>query len=207
MRQTDGDIPLRRCRTDQCSGYQDKYDRANQAPHVVLSLVALVQPSPGRPGLTRGQTSALAPGSILRQTAGMTRTILIYAVVMAGAAFLLEWLEFRHLTHAYSAEIYIVLIAVGFTVLGAWVGYQLTRRRVAAGFELNTAALKSLGVSAREHEVLSLLADGQSNKEIARSLEISPNTVKTHLANLYEKLSVQRRTQAIQKARELALIP
>ncbi len=137
----------------------------------------------------------------------MWRTILIYAGIMAGAAFALEWLQFRHLTRAYSVEIYIVLIAIAFTVLGAWVGMHLTRRQRPATFEKNTAALTTLGVSDREYEVLTLLADGQTNKEIARSLDISPNTVKTHVAKLYDKLSVQRRTQAIQKARELALIP
>ncbi|MCI5043708.1 MAG: response regulator transcription factor [Aquisalinus sp.] len=137
----------------------------------------------------------------------MWRTILIYAGIMAAAAFALEWLQFQHLTRAYSVEIYIILIAIAFTVLGAWVGMHLTRGPRSDSFEKNTAALASLGVSDREYEVLTLLADGQTNKEIARTLEISPNTVKTHIAKLYEKLSVQRRTQAVQKARELALIP
>jgi ATP/maltotriose-dependent transcriptional regulator MalT len=67
-------------------------------------------------------------------------------------------------------------------------------------------ALGYLGVSDREYEVLTLLADGLSNREIAERLFVSPNTVKTHLAHLYEKLAVSRRTQAISKAKELRLI-
>ena len=69
------------------------------------------------------------------------------------------------------------------------------------------AALKSLGVTEREFAVLELLAAGRSNKEIARDLGVSPNTIKTHILHLFEKLQVQRRTQAIQKARELRLVP
>ena len=85
----------------------------------------------------------------------------------------------------------------------------MTRRRVppSSAFERNDAAIRSLGLTPREYEILQLLAAGQSTKEIARQLAISPNTAKTHLARVYQKLEVQRRTQAIHKARELALIP
>ena len=67
--------------------------------------------------------------------------------------------------------------------------------------------MSSLGITQREEQVLALLAAGKSNKEIAQKLGVSPNTVKTQIASLYQKLEVQRRTQAVQKARELALIP
>ena len=79
--------------------------------------------------------------------------------------------------------------------------------RATPAFERNDAAVRSLGLTPRECEILGLLASGRSTKEIARQLDISPNTAKTHLARIYEKLEVQRRTQAIHKARELALIP
>jgi ATP/maltotriose-dependent transcriptional regulator MalT len=70
----------------------------------------------------------------------------------------------------------------------------------------NTRVIERLGISARELEVLELLAAGRSNKEIARRLDVSPNTVKTHLANLYEKLEAERRTEAIRRARDLGMI-
>ena len=86
-------------------------------------------------------------------------------------------------------------------------GHRLTAKEPRGPFERNVAALKSLGISRRELQVLEALADGQSNKEIARTLAISPNTVKTHIARLYEKLQVNGRVQAIGEARSLHLIP
>ncbi|HBS31819.1 MAG TPA: helix-turn-helix transcriptional regulator, partial [Parvularcula sp.] len=133
----------------------------------------------------------------------MGRTVLLYGVALAVAAFALEWLEYRYLTRLFATEIYIVLVAAGFTVLGLWAGRRLTRQAPASPFTRNDAALRSLGVTEREYEVLVLLADGCANKEIARRLEVSPNTIKTHIARLYEKLEVGRRTQAVQKARAL----
>ncbi len=137
----------------------------------------------------------------------MGRTILIYGAALAAAAFALQQLEYRHFTRAFATEIYIVLIALAFTALGVWAGRRLTGSAPAAPFARNEAALKSLGVTDREYDVLALLAEGLANKEIARRLDVSPNTVKTHVARLYTKLEVVRRTQAVQKARDLALIP
>ena len=139
--------------------------------------------------------------------AHVTRTIILYALVLAAAAFLLEWLEYRYVTRVFSTEIYILLLAVLFVALGVWIGRRLTGRNADEDFRKNDAAISSLGITAREYETLELLAAGHSNKEIARVLGVSPNTVKTHLARLYEKLGAERRTQAVQKARSLALIP
>jgi DNA-binding NarL/FixJ family response regulator len=137
----------------------------------------------------------------------MGRTIVIYALALAAGAFALEWIQFQYLARAFTTEIYIVLIAVGFAALGVWVGHHLTRREKPGPFETNLAALKSLRITDRERAVLDLLAAGQSNKEIAASLGVSPNTVKSHVASLFDKLEVQRRTQAIRKAKQLSLIP
>lgn len=137
----------------------------------------------------------------------MARTILIYALALALGAVALEWLEYRYAVRAFSTEIYIVLLAILFMAIGLWAGRKLTQRPAPARFERNDAAARSLGLTHRECEILELLASGRSNKELARALDISPNTVKTHLARVYEKLEVQRRVQAIEKARWLALIP
>jgi DNA-binding CsgD family transcriptional regulator len=137
----------------------------------------------------------------------MWRTLIIYALVLALAAFALDWLDYRHATQAMSTEIYVALLAVGFIALGFWVGRRLTPQPRANAFARNDAAARSLGLTPRECEILEMLASGQSNKELARTLAISPNTVKTHLARIYEKLDVERRVQAIEKARWLALIP
>jgi DNA-binding NarL/FixJ family response regulator len=137
----------------------------------------------------------------------MARTILLYALALAAAVALLDWLEYRYLTRAFSGEIYIALIAACFIALGLWVGRRLTSAPAPAVFERNDAAIRSLGLTARECEILELLASGQSNKELARSLGISPNTIKTHVARLFEKLEVQKRIAAIEKARMLRIIP
>ncbi|MCR9079751.1 MAG: LuxR C-terminal-related transcriptional regulator [Hyphomonadaceae bacterium] len=137
----------------------------------------------------------------------MKRSILIYAGVLAAAAFVLQWIEYQYMVHAFATEFYIVLIGIGFTALGLWVGRALTPDRRAPDFALNEAALQSLGITKREHRVLEQLASGQSNKEIASALHVSPNTVKTHIAKLYDKLDVSQRVQAVQKAKDLQLIP
>ena len=137
----------------------------------------------------------------------MKKTIVLYGLVIAVAAILLEWIEYQYTVRFFSTEIYIVLIATLFTLLGIWVGQRLTRTPEPDAFRKNEKALSYLGISDREYEVLTLLAEGHSNKEIGERLFVSQNTIKTHLSRIYEKLEVSRRTQAVQKARELQLIP
>ena len=137
----------------------------------------------------------------------MAKAVAVYAAALAFGAFLLQWLEYKYVTRAFAPEIYIVLIAMAFTGLGIWAGYRLTPKTAARLFERNEAARKALGLTDREIEVLERLAAGDANKEIARTLDVSPNTIKTHIASLFQKLEVERRTQAIQKARELRLLP
>jgi DNA-binding NarL/FixJ family response regulator len=137
----------------------------------------------------------------------MKRLVIIYGLALAAGAFLLQWLQYKFFVRAFSTEIYVGLVAIAFAALGVWAGLRLARHPAPATFAKNTKALSALGITQREQQVLDLLAAGKANKEIAQTLGVSPNTVKTQLASLYQKLEVQRRTQAIQKARELALIP
>jgi len=137
----------------------------------------------------------------------MKRSVLLHGLLIAAAALFLQWVDYRHSVRIFSTEVYVVLLAVAFTVLGIWVGNRLTPRSRPAPFETNERALDTLGITEREREVLELLARGHSNREMAERLFVSPNTVKTHLARLYQKLEVSRRTQAVQKARSLRLIP
>lgn len=136
----------------------------------------------------------------------MIRFAAPYALALALAAAALEWLRLRHATRLDSTELYVAILAIGFIALGIWVGRRLTPRPLPVAFERNEAAIRSLGLSPRECEILDLLASGQSNKELARTLGISPNTVKTHVARVYEKLEVGKRVAAIEKARWLAII-
>lgn len=136
----------------------------------------------------------------------MWRTVLLYGIGLAVAAVAIEQLKFRYASAAISTDLYVGLLALGFTALGLWVGHRLTAKKPRGPFERNAAAIASLALTRRECQILDLLASGQSNKELARTLGISPNTVKTHLASLFAKLGVDRRVKAIEKARFLALI-
>lgn len=137
----------------------------------------------------------------------MIRTLLTWALLLAAGAFALQWLEVQYLARRFPLQIYVTIVGTAFAAGGVWVGWLLTRRQAPAPFARNAAAQASLGLTGQEMKVLERLAAGQSNKEIARTLGLSPNTVKTHVANLFAKLEVARRTQAVGKARDLQLIP
>lgn len=137
----------------------------------------------------------------------MKRTILIYGLALALLVFLLEYFEYRYLVRDLSTEAFVFIIALFFTGLGLWVGRILTSPKpTSTEFQKNEKARDYLRISDRELEVLILVAQGLSNKEIAGKLFVSINTVKTHLSKLYEKLEVSRRTQAVEKAKSLKLI-
>lgn len=137
----------------------------------------------------------------------MLRFIGPYALALAAGAFILQWLEFKQLTRAITLEIYVTLIAAAFAGGGVWLGWRIAARRRGPGFVRNAAAVKSLRLTGQEMRVLEKLAAGGSNKDIGRDLGLSPNTVKTHVANLFAKLGASRRTEAVGRARELELIP
>jgi NarL family two-component system response regulator LiaR len=141
----------------------------------------------------------------------MKRTIFLYGLGMAFLIFLLKLLEYRLFVHDLSMEFYVGIVAVMFTALGIWAGLKLTRRKTVIitnpSFQFDESRVEKLGISKREYEVLELMARGMSNQEIADKLFVSLNTIKTHSSNLFLKLDAKRRTQAIQKAKELMLIP
>lgn len=136
----------------------------------------------------------------------MIRSAAIYGSILALAAFVFRWMEYRHSVQMFSTELYIFFVALAFTALGIWLGRKLAGPGNRQRFVRNERALQTLGISEREYEVLCLLAKGLSNQEIADNLHVSSNTIKTHLAHLYEKLQVSRRTQAIHKSKALRLI-
>lgn len=137
----------------------------------------------------------------------LIRTILLYGLALAAGLAVLQWMELQMLARTHPFELYAFFLAAGFMALGVWAGARLFRRAPAGqAFEPNTRAQETLGISERELEVLQLLASGKSNKEISASLNVSPNTVKTHVSKLFEKLEAGRRTEAILKARELGII-
>ncbi len=136
----------------------------------------------------------------------MVRMVTLYGVALALAAAALQWLELSARTRLLAPQFYAMLLATGFMLLGLWAGRRLTAKRPPGPFARNDAAIRSLGLTARECEILGVLTTGKSNKQLARDLGISPNTVKTHVARVYAKLEASGRVEAIEKARRLALI-
>ena len=137
----------------------------------------------------------------------MWKRVLLYGAFLAAGTLALQWLDYQRLVRAHSGDIYIFLIAAAFLGLGIFVGVRVFAAPVTVPFDGNPKALASLGISPRELDILKELAAGHSNKEIAANLNVSPNTVKTHVARLYEKLDAKRRTDAINKARQLGIMP
>lgn len=141
-------------------------------------------------------------------------------IALAILLIVFQVLEFRLLILSHQFEIYVGCIAVGFTLLGIWVAKKIMTPKTntiivekeiylpdPANFIRNQAELSRRKISKRELEVLELISLGLSNQEIAEKLFVSLNTIKTHSSNLFEKLEVKRRTQAIEMAKKLQLIP
>jgi NarL family two-component system response regulator LiaR len=155
----------------------------------------------------------------------MKRHVLIFGLVGGLLIASLRYTEYRFVVIEHSVELYSALVAILFSAFGIWLGLRITRRRetiretivvkevpVSAEapalepFAPNTARQQTL-ITARELEILTLIARGLSNREIATQLFVSENTVKTHCARAFDKLGAARRTQAVLRGKELGLLP
>jgi two-component system, NarL family, response regulator LiaR len=150
----------------------------------------------------------------------VAKRVLLYGLVGGVLIAFLKVIEYKHFVHEYSSELYGGLVALLFTALGIYFGLRWTRTKeivvvkevpvpvpAAAPFAVNAERLKEVGLTHREHEILGLIAQGLSNREIGEKLFVSENTVKTHSSRLFEKMNVNRRMHAVQKAKELGLLP
>lgn len=142
-----------------------------------------------------------------------------FGLALAILFFIVQWMEIRFLLFSNNIQIYILLIAVLFTGIGIWIAGKIRTPKVetlivekpvfvatTAHFEIDLSELSRRKISKRELEVLHLMAEGKSNQEIADELFVSLPTIKTHAANLFEKLDVKRRTQAVETAKRLRLL-
>jgi two-component system, NarL family, response regulator LiaR len=155
----------------------------------------------------------------------MKRHVLIFGLVGGLLIAALRYTEYRFVVIEHSVELYGALIAILFAIFGIWLGLRITSRRETiavkevlgpasgrgakpvAPFAPNTAQQQSLGITDRELQILTLIARGLSNREIATQLFVSENTVKTHCSRSFDKLGAARRTQAVQRGKELGLLP
>jgi DNA-binding CsgD family transcriptional regulator len=151
------------------------------------------------------------------------KQFIIYGLLFGLLIVALKIIEYNFVIKDYAIELYGGILALLFTVLGIWLGLKLVQPKkeivtverivevpiipsTSETFEMNTLELEKLRISKREHEVLILIAKGMSNQEIADNLFVSLNTVKTHSSRLFEKLDVNRRVQAVEKAKALKII-
>jgi ATP/maltotriose-dependent transcriptional regulator MalT len=157
----------------------------------------------------------------------MKRHVLIFGLVGGLLIATLQYTEYRFVVIEHSVELYGALVAILFAAFGIWLGLRITRRHMtvetvretvvvkevlvpadaSTPFAPNTARQHTLGITARELEILNLVARGLSNREIAAQLFVSENTVKTHCSRAFDKLGAARRTQAVQRGKELGLLP
>lgn len=148
----------------------------------------------------------------------MRKHVLLYGLLAGILIAGLKLIEYRWLVVEHSVEIYGGLVAAIFAGLGIWLGLKLTRPKetvvvqevlvpAPARFVRDQLRLESLGITPRELEILELIAEGLSNREIAERVFVSENTVKTHSSRIFDKLGARRRTQAVQRGKELRLIP
>ncbi|MBB5317582.1 helix-turn-helix transcriptional regulator [Tunturibacter empetritectus] len=157
----------------------------------------------------------------------MKRTVLSHVLLLGlvGGVLIaiLRWSEYQFLVIEHSFEIYGAIVAILFSAFGIWLGLKLTKPRekiilrevlvppaapaTLDPFTANQPQLDALGITPRELEILSLIAEGLSNREIAGRLFVSENTVKTHCSRAFDKLGARRRTQAVQLGKQLGLLP
>jgi len=148
----------------------------------------------------------------------MRKHVLLFGLLAGLLIAALKFIEYRWLVVEHSVEIYGGIVAAVFAAVGIWLGLKLTRHKATvvvrevmvpapANFERDQVKLDALGITPRELEILELIAQGLSNREIAERAFVSENTVKTHSSRVFDKLGARRRTQAVQLAKEFRLIP
>ena len=137
----------------------------------------------------------------------MRKTIFIFAALVIALLSLFQLSKYSLFTGSTSIEIILAIIALFFFAIGVFINQKVLHQQKTITPEINHQKIEELGLSKREYEVLCEIASGLSNKEIADKLFVSENTIKTHVSNVLVKLDAKRRTQAIQIAKELKIIP
>ncbi len=143
----------------------------------------------------------------------MRKIIWWYGSILALLLIVLKVMEYAYFSYQIHLETYLGIIALFFSGLGLYIGKRVFRSPPPSSLTASqtqenppSPSYESIGLSEREFEVLKRLAQGHSNQEIADQLFISLSTVKTHVSNIYAKLHVKRRTQAITKAKSLNIL-
>ena len=137
--------------------------------------------------------------------------ILIFALLM-----LFQLARVYSFRSGFRIEIWITIFSILFFAIGIFISRKMFKPKPRLiekevyiskeSFEVDPAEISKLGISKREFEILQLINDGLSNQQIAHKLFVSENTVKKHISNLFFKMDVERRTEAIKKAKGLKIL-
>ena len=138
------------------------------------------------------------------------RQIVIAGILGAILIFLLRFFEIQFFTGQISTKLYITIIGLIFLAIGSYIGIKMKKAKtIVQVVEVERQTVVTINsndlLTDRENDILSHIVMGHSNKEMAEKLFISENTIKKHINNIYSKLGVKRRTQAVSKAKQLGL--
>ena len=156
----------------------------------------------------------------------MKQLFISFGILITCLLILFQLAKFTYWQSPSSTEWWIIGFSIIFLVIGIIINRQFSARRlknhkyenqqdgnINESFSYNKAKakepveiLKELGISSREYEVLKLIREGLSNQQIADRLFVSENTIKKHVSNLFFKMDVQRRTEAVKKAIDLKIL-
>lgn len=136
----------------------------------------------------------------------MRKTILVFAGLILGLLLLFQLNKYSIISGVLTIESSVAVIAIVFFIIGIYINKKSLQNKSQFDYEIDSKKIEELGISSREYDVLKLISKGFSNKEIGDRLFLSESTIKTHVSNLLVKLDAKRRTQAIDKAKQLQIL-
>ena len=141
----------------------------------------------------------------------MKKLVVKFGLIIFLLIVLFQLSQYSYRYHLPEEEWVVILMGLVFIGVGVVLS-KLLQSKKGEGYpeiskeKINTLKISEYGISERELDVLQLMAEGLSNKEIGERLFVSESTVKTHASRLFVKLDVKRRTQAVAKAKGLNII-
>ncbi|CAL2102611.1 Regulatory LuxR family protein [Tenacibaculum sp. 190130A14a] len=136
----------------------------------------------------------------------MKKTIFVFSALIIALLSLFQISKYTIISGGVRTEVIISVIAVLSFFVGIYFNKRIRKPKRKEEINIDVSKIKELEITSREYEVLELIAQGLSNKEIAGTLFLSESTIKTHVSNLLVKLNAKRRTQAVQIAKEINIL-
>ena len=146
----------------------------------------------------------------------MKQIVIGFGLLIFSLLVLFRLAEYTQFRFRFGMEMWIIVFSIVFFAIGIVISRKMFQKEiirekeviveVPATEEIDPRQIEKLGLSKREHEILLLITEGLSNQQIADRLFISENTIKKHISNLFLKMDVERRTEAVKKAKALKVI-